>query len=55
MNKDKRKGIYAGYKKSGPTLRFTIKITIIGIILTILFFIFGPSKENQIKSLNNET
>lgn len=54
MNKDKRKGIYAGYKKLGPTHRFTIKIALLGILLAIAFFIFGPSRNNQEEMLKSD-
>ncbi len=51
MEKDKRKGLWAGYKKAGPTLRFTIKAAIFAIILAMVFFFlqvyFGASKRLQ--------
>lgn len=51
MTKDKRKGFLAGYKKAGPTLRFTIKAAILSLVLALAFFLyqawFGASKELQ--------
>jgi len=51
MSKNKRKGFLAGYKKSGPVARFTIRLTVIGLILGSLYFIitllFGASRSSQ--------
>jgi hypothetical protein len=51
INRDKRKGIIAGFKKLGPIGKFAIVLTVVGIILAILFFIYqlatGASKSNQ--------
>ena len=53
MNIDKRKGVWAGYKKSGPVSRFLIWITVISIPLAIVICILqlylGPSKGEQNK------
>lgn len=49
--KDKRKGLIAGYKKLGPVARFMVHITIAGILLGFGYFIYpvfwGPTKQNQ--------
>lgn len=48
---DKRKGLWAGYKKAGPTLKFTIRIAIFAIIITTIYFLIqiklGASKKIQ--------
>jgi hypothetical protein len=48
---DKRKGFFAGYRKAGPTLRFTIGAGVLAIVLTVAFFAiqmyFGPTKAMQ--------
>lgn len=54
MSRDRRKGLIAGYKKAGPTLRFTIKAAIAAIILAFVFFAIqiwqSASKELQEKA-----
>lgn len=52
---DMRKGLVAGYKKLGPTGRFLFwcaVIGVVGVILTVLFFIIqqktGATKEGQV-------
>ncbi|MDP2911259.1 MAG: hypothetical protein Q8N76_02875 [Candidatus Omnitrophota bacterium] len=49
---DKRKGLIAGYKKFGPTARLLFWCAVIGLVLTIVFFIIqqktGATKEGQI-------
>ncbi|NWG03799.1 MAG: hypothetical protein HXY44_13180 [Syntrophaceae bacterium] len=51
MSGDKRKGFFAGYRKAGPTLRFTIKVGVIAIVLAVALFAiqmyFGPTKTMQ--------
>ncbi len=54
MSNDKRKGFIAGYRKAGPTLRFTIKVSILALVLALAFFLiqawFGASKELQMEA-----
>lgn len=51
LNKDKRKGVRAGFKKLGPTGKFLFILTVITFVLAILFFIYqqvtGASKLMQ--------
>ncbi len=51
MSRDRRKGLVTGYKKAGPTLRFTIKASIAALILAFVLFAvqmwLGASKELQ--------
>ena len=48
--RDKRKGLLAGYKKSGPTLRFTIQVAVASIFFTVIFFLIqiwsAPTKKD---------
>lgn len=49
---DKRKGLIAGYKKLGPIGRFLFWCAIVGLILSVLFFMVqqktGATKKEQI-------
>ena len=51
MSRNKRKGLRAGYRKAGPTLRFTIKFSIVALILGVFYFLydwqFAATKEGQ--------
>lgn len=39
MKSDKRTGFVAGYKKAGPTLKFTIWVAAVGLILSFIYFV----------------
>lgn len=51
MKKDKRKGLWAAYKKAGPALRFTIKLALIAVLSSPIYFVVqmksGASKKLQ--------
>ena len=51
MKKDKRKGLWAGYKKAGPTLRFIIILTLIAVVSPLIYCVVqmksGASKKLQ--------
>ncbi len=53
MGRDKRKGIIAGYKKAGPLKKFSIKLSIVGIVLSFLYFLI-PHITNSKQSKLNE-
>ncbi len=39
MGRDRRKGLIAGFKKAGPTLKFTIIMCVVSVGCAIIFFI----------------
>ena len=51
MKGDKRKGLLSGYKKAGPTLRFTIIVAALSLILSGIYFLVqlstSATKEGQ--------
>jgi len=51
MKGDRRKGLFSGYKKAGPTLRFTIIVAALSLILSGIYFLVqlstGATKEGQ--------
>jgi hypothetical protein len=51
MKKDNRKGFWSGYKKAGPTLKFTINFAVFALILATVYFLwqnhYGASRRLQ--------
>ena len=49
---DRRKGIRPGYKRLGPTARFVLQLTAVGLLLMIIFFVYQcattATKKDQI-------
>ncbi len=46
---DKRKGLWAGYKKLGPVQRFLFCITVVGILLSVVFYFFPISTPSELE------